>query len=142
MSIDRTHVASVVRDTLSRMSVDDCADHEERRMFLAEGALPIGWGLWCVVLLSPDGEVLSTDPDTNETLRSDDLNELACALVWASVRYPEFRELIPERPSDAPDCVICGGTGIHRRGLPDWPDPSCSLCAGLGWVWRPGRPPN
>ena len=142
MNLDRERVSAIVRSLLSGLNEDDLHDGEERRLFRSEGALPVGWGLWSMVFLSPEGDVLSIDPGSNEIERSHDLQNLAHVLVSASERYPEFRELIPDRPADAPNCVICGGTGLHHLSLPGMSPPSCALCGGLGWVWSQYRPPN
>jgi hypothetical protein len=84
--------------------------------------------------LRPDGSVCfyravdwTNDPDTYEWREADHLERWG-VLVLATKRYPEFLELLPARPADAPDCVQCGGSGRVIA------DVTCPDCGGLGWV--------
>ena len=48
------------------------------------------------------------------------------ALVAAAERFPELKELVPSRPSNALDCSLCAGAGCVSGFR-------CGACFGLGW---------
>ncbi len=50
------------------------------------------------------------------------------ALVVGAKKYPQLRSFLPERPSDAPDCVKCHGTGTIMKSF------GCGACWSLGWL--------
>jgi len=84
--------------------------------------------------LRPDGTVWyhaavdwRNDHETYEWHQADDCERWG-ALVIATRRHPELRELLPRRPNATADCVRCHGTGE----VP--PKVQCSDCCGLGWV--------
>ena len=63
--------------------------------------------------------------------RPADERERTSALVIASKRMPELRQLLPERPSNATECPRCSGTGYFVEGI------VCPDCGALGWLRAP-----
>jgi hypothetical protein len=109
------------------MSVRQAAD--------ALGALPVVSDMGGCFLLRPNGSIISIAWDKPADWRpEDDPRVRNLVLFAASQKYPELRELAPQRPSGAPDCPFCGGTGKHpmsaKRGLENV---GC-YCGGLGWI--------
>ena len=85
------------------------------------------------VYLRPDGTVWFhhavdwvNDPDTWAWSQAT-LPEAWGAFLIAAKRIPEVARLVPERPTTAPDCADCLGTGRHVVGI------QCPTCHGLGW---------
>jgi hypothetical protein len=52
------------------------------------------------------------------------------AIALGAMEFPQLKELLPVRPTDAPDCPACGGSGEYSlaKGV------LCPQCAGAGWV--------
>ena len=96
------------------------------------GALPIGWSLWAEYYLRPNGEVVIVGEDLDhpdmDSVYSDRLSVLR-VLVWGSERYPELRELLPEREPSAIDCLCLQHPNLFGPGKV-----ICSECGGLGWL--------
>jgi hypothetical protein len=72
------------------------------------------------------------DPDTYDWQQAAPLERLG-AINLGAERYPQLRELLPDRTDDKPDCARCRGTGSILPKL------QCPHCAGLGWVPLEGR---
>jgi hypothetical protein len=53
------------------------------------------------------------------------------ALTQGALKFPELRELLPDRDASARDCPACDGRGRIARGLSYL---GCWECRGLGWV--------
>jgi hypothetical protein len=67
-------------------------------------------------------------PESEEyTERDATATERTAAIVLGSKKWPQLRELLPERVPETPDCARCGGTG-------DFHGIVCPECGGLGWV--------
>src|SRR5262245_34319193 len=70
-------------------------------------ALPICCSLWAEYYLRANGDVIVVGandeaPDV-DTIYTDRMHRLS-QIVVGSRRYPELRELIPDRPAEATDC--------------------------------------
>src|ERR1700731_832197 len=66
-------------------------------------ALPICWSLWAGYYLRANGDVIVVGADIDapdvDTIYTDRTHRLSQIVVGSS-RYPELRELIPDRPSE------------------------------------------
>ncbi|MCI0665954.1 MAG: hypothetical protein L0220_33280 [Acidobacteria bacterium] len=123
----------VVRELLAGLSPSDFADAEEYRLSKEISALPIGFGIFSYFLLRPDGEVISVDClDSIKIERSRENYHLLRILAWGAERYPALTSLIPERPPEAEDCPLCGGSGTNVSIAGS--EMSCVLCSGLRWA--------
>jgi hypothetical protein len=119
----------VVTGLLPELSPSDFADAEEYRLSQKFTALPIGSGEFSYFLLHPDGEVISIDClDSVEVERS---------CERGAERYPALAPLIPERPPEAEDCPLCGGSGTDVSVAGD--EMTCVWCSGLGWAMVEGK---
>ena len=95
-------------------------------------ALPIGCDMWSDYYLRPNGEVVIVGADLDlPDLDSVETNpgRVLAALVWGSRRYPELRQLLPQREPGAADCLCCRHPELFGAGKI-----ICQNCAGLGWV--------
>lgn len=108
---------------------------ENGKAILVDGS--IGYG--CFV--SADGDVfmeiykLGTDePSVFDRSRKAQI----AVLVLGSRTIPKLDEMLPERPSVAPDCKTCNGVGwIHQELFRESIGSNgflCPDCSGLGWV--------
>lgn len=83
--------------------------------------------------LNPDGEIYFIDTETgNAPILEERFRYKTIALFQGGKKYPELRELIPERPIEAVDCKHCMGKGtIEIEGI----DPGILVCycGGTGW---------
>jgi hypothetical protein len=123
----------VVNELLPELSPSDFADAEEYRLSQKFTALPIGSGSFSYFLLHPDGEVISIDSlDSIEVERSRESYRLSTILAWGAERYPALAPLIPERPPEAEDCPLCGGSGTDVSVAGD--EIACVWCSGLRWA--------
>jgi hypothetical protein len=128
----------VVTGLLPELSPSDFADAEEYRLSQKFTALPIGSGEFSYFLLHPDGEVISIDClDSVEVERSCESYRLSTILAWGAERYPALAPLIPERPPEAEDCPLCGGSGTDVSVAGD--EMTCVWCSGLGWAMVEGK---
>ena len=95
-------------------------------------ALPIGVDIWSDYYLRSDGQVVIVGEDLDNpdvgSVYSDRLRVLS-VLVWGSERYPELRELLPERQTSAIDCMC-----LQRPDLFEPGKLICSICGGVGWL--------
>jgi hypothetical protein len=80
-------------------------------------------------------EVEPTDAVPGNAWREDP-DVLTAILVAAAKRRPALAELLPERPTHANDCGVCGVTGwVHVGGLTT----VCGTCHGMGWLAPPNK---
>jgi hypothetical protein len=84
------------------------------------GALVVYSDLGGVLMLCPDGSIMSLGWDDEEPSEPSDGWRIL-GLAAAAYRFPELAELAPERPATAAPCRACGG-------------PGCQACFGMGWV--------
>ncbi len=75
--------------------------------------------------ISADGVVLAVDVDDTQQQLETALHAVN-AVAQAARKFPELRELLPERPADAIACSFCEGTGDAGGSV------AC-VCEGLGW---------
>lgn len=119
--------------------VDYCAASPERPPYLAKWAaqyhvLPtmVDWtAFWG---LRPDGEILliPTEEEGEAQIESD-VRVRRMALFQGARKYPELKQLVPSRPTDALDCRHCEGRGqINPPGVE--PGTIICFCGGLGWL--------
>ena len=97
----------------------------------------IGYGCY----FSPDGDIFIEEYDLGSdeppTIDRSRLAQIA-ALLLSSSRMPKLKDLLPERPADAPSCEECKGIGwLHQelfRRIFKNEGLLCHKCSGLGWV--------
>jgi hypothetical protein len=136
--VDPDKLNVVVSELLVGLSPSDFVDVEEYRLSKEHTALPIGFGLFSHFLLRPDGEVISIDSlDSIEIERSRESYHLLRILAWGIERYPALASLIPERPPEAEDCPLCGGSGTNVSVAGN--EITCVWCSGLRWAVEEGR---
>jgi hypothetical protein len=99
------------------------------------GALPLYFGWTETIALRPDGQLVcwSTEGHDAEVRPLHDGAWVLPALVAGADRYPELRELLPERPSDAVECPCRKHPLFASRQIP------CGRCGGLGWLATEAR---
>jgi len=137
-SVNPKKLNVVVNELLPELSPSDFADAEEYRLSQKFTALPIGSGSFSYFLLHPDGEVISIDClDSVEVERSRESYRLSTILAWGAERYPALAPLIPERPPEAEDCPLCGGSGTNVSVAGD--EMTCEWCSGLRWAMVDGK---
>lgn len=90
-------------------------------------ALPVLLGIGGALSLTPEGKVLSYDYEARTTTAADE-RATKRALLHASRRFPDLKNLAPKRPSSSEACDACNGSGILISRS------ECGKCAGLGWV--------
>jgi len=94
-------------------------------------ALHIGSSLWADYYLRSNGEVVVVGGDFDHPeidSVSSDPGEVLSMIVWGSRRYPELRELLPVRPSNAFACP-CRRHPLFAEGKV-----LCPTCGGMGWL--------
>ena len=99
--------------------------------YVAEfGVLPLNLGWTETHGIRPDGENVSwsTEGEYVGTRPVDNRIWVLNALVDGCRRYPELRQLLPERPSGAVDCLCCK----HPLFAPG--KMLCGVCGGVGWL--------
>lgn len=124
------HLQQQIRAWIAEREIDASRDAwpyqamKERGAYLLHGNQAFLW------YLAPDGAVFYVDTDRygNPFELETEVPAAMNAVAQGARSRPELRELLPERPAQARDCSLCGGTGDEDK----WG--RCN-CAGLGWVW-------
>ena len=84
------------------------------------------------VALKPDGSVWVREEKIGSTVRKPwriaSAQERLGFLNDASAKWPELRSQIPARPSRAPSCDRCNGSGYIFQEI------VCPRCRSLGWL--------
>jgi hypothetical protein len=91
--------------------------------------LPVYADLSGYILLSSNGDWLFYDPELESVgpLRENVWEKVAT--VAMAKRYPDLSALLPVRPTLAPTCPACAGSGrLRNESL------FCSTCGGYGWI--------
>ncbi|NTX11175.1 hypothetical protein HUA76_10280 [Myxococcus sp. CA056] len=99
---------------------------DQRELARELGGLPLYADMGGLVVLRPDGTVLTYDWEDSKSEATDDVWKVV-ALTTSREKYPRLRELLPERTVSALDCAACTGTGSILRTA------TCWKCLGLGW---------
>jgi hypothetical protein len=99
-------------------------------------------GGWAI---RPDGEIITFSYDEPFDMKvEEDVHRRNMALYEGSKKYPELKELVPERPSNAVECPYCKGTGdavdqrtkeyFQQEGKEHLLNTFRCYCGGLGWI--------
>ena len=91
------------------------------------GALAVYADIGGSLALTPEGEVVHYDFENGATSVPDE-NMQKFARVRAAQRFPELRDLAPEKPDNATSCPMCSGRGEILHSM------FCGRCLGTGWV--------
>ncbi len=94
--------------------------------------LPL-WSDWLeTVGIQPDGSVRKFSADGDQT-EYDELRHVEVraifvhSLLEGARRYPQLKQAIPQRPSNASVCPQCSGKDLLQYGV-------ICICGGTGWV--------
>ena len=105
--------------------------HRWQSRYVAEfGALPLYLGWFETIGIRPGGEVItwSTEGEFAGTRPVEERTCVVSALVAGSERFPELRQLLPEREPGATDCP-CRNHPLVASG-----QVLCGECGGVGWL--------
>ena len=108
---------------------DRVGSDEQRTLARAMNALPVYFDFSGALGFTPDGTVLHHDLESRQTTAMTDERWIVIAAVSAAEKYPDLREMLPDKPPTAKTCTLCSGTGrqLEIKAF-------CGNCAGLGWV--------
>ncbi len=95
-------------------------------------ALPVYKDLGGTLGFNAEGTVLSLDWESEQVRPTIDHGWMIVAAVAASEKYPEMREILPEKPPTAKTCPMC--TGMGKLVFTPKLTVGCATCWGLGWV--------
>jgi hypothetical protein len=94
-------------------------------------ALPVGLDLWSWWFLTSGGEAVLVEEGCDvEHARHTERAKVITAMVWASEKYQELRDVLPAREPGAVDCQCAN---IQRQASRTF---LCPYCGGLGWLPR------
>lgn len=135
---DNKVVAEAVELALSRFLKDSSPDAMGlRELAAAKHVLPLYCDIGGCLAIDASGQILCFDWNTPDVFRvEEDPLWRRLALFQGSRKHPEIQCLVPQRPSDAETCPLCGGTGT-----PKLPEPFRNVvcrCGGIGWLPRGG----
>ena len=121
-----------VRDRLAETAKSNPGLHAS---LLEVGGMLLMGTIGIEVALKPDGSVWVRDEEIGSTVRHPwriaSLQERVGFLNDASKKWPLLRSQIPARPSGAPSCNRCDGTGYIIQQV------ICPRCRSLGWLIEP-----
>lgn len=135
MDIITRQCGEAIAQLIAHLQPNDFIDDEEQRLAKEFNALPLGLSLWSYGFLTPDGELVETDWEPNEILRTRDTQQLICAIAIAARRFPTLERFVPSRPVDSTVCKFCNGTKVWGERVADGKPAICVGCAGLGWTY-------
>ena len=124
------HISERIREAVAGGGLGTSIDEEAR----GHGAIALMGTIGSIWMLRPDGTLWDVDADWGKPLTPLSEECRIMAVVWGAERFPWLAELLPSRPSNAPDCSDCKGSG-HVGDL----SVLCPQCEGLGWT--PSNPP-
>lgn len=134
MEIVSPEFTKIIEQLTGQVTLENCVDAEEFRVFKEVNALPIGYDLYSFVFLKSNGEVIWFN-FLDDVFGSDSsLQGLIGAVVSASRRYPQIEKFIPERPENAEVCIACNGAKVLGKDISTKQPARCVICAGLGWT--------
>lgn len=114
------------------------SEADETRLWLGPyvaefNALPLYVGWTETIGIRAEGEIVSwsTEQEFVGVRAVEDRMLALISLVAGSKRYPELRQLLPQRTPDAIDCR-CRDVPLLASGKA-----FCGTCGGLGWVEQP-----
>jgi len=94
-------------------------------------ALPVLLDIGGCYSVRPSGQVISFGWDTPDDIQVETSSRIRnLAIYQGSKKYPELREFIPIRPTDAVTCPHCEGKGELLIPL----DNLVCYCGGVGWL--------
>jgi hypothetical protein len=116
-------IAGVIQTAESSMS---------KEVAEATGALLVYADMGGALAVTPGGEVVYYDLDRKVTGVPEEKWRIV-ALRKAAQKFPELRDLAPERPGNAVSCPACAGRGVVLERF------DCGACWGAGWVVSPNE---
>lgn len=126
----RSRISVEIGETIRRLAAEAARNSESsaiRQAAQATGALPVHADMGGALVVTAEGDVIQYDFETGATTRPDE-NWKVLGLAKAARRFPELRNLAPEKPTDAVRCRSCAGAGT----MPGNTD--CATCWGTGWI--------
>jgi hypothetical protein len=107
-----------------------------KKYALLTGAWPVDSSIGGTIAITEEGCVVCVDHDTDAVEMVYDRNVIKLALICASEKIADFRQLLPAKPAKFYSCPECEGQGFvgtsaNPRTL------RCGRCLGLGWNARP-----
>ena len=119
--------ASDMERIVARKSI--CLRHRNRSQDICITCLLRSWRY---PVISPDGVVLSCDSNSEQVTPETDEKWRVIAAVSAVQKYPDLREMLPDKPPTAKSCSMCSGAGKVRLVKEYYA--ICGNCSGLGWT--------
>jgi hypothetical protein len=146
-------VSELVAFRLRSLLSDPAAPSHFRTVARITNALPVWPGLVCDLCISPDGQVLCYDSETEKVTVMADNHWCVEGAVSAANNYPELVRMLPKRHPTAKECSACSGTGElplqmghvapdrWREAIASFRQKTglnfinlCGGCHGLGWI--------
>jgi len=133
MNLVTSEFHQTVEGLISNLTEENYIDVEEYRLARKHNALPIGIDLWIYIFLTPYGEAILDDgeSDNPEILRT---TQAIIRVVAGAKRYPQLEKFIPNRPNGSKVCPACDGTKNFGQDVSSRKPVRCVVCGGLGWV--------
>jgi hypothetical protein len=108
----------------------------QKEYALLTRAWPVDSAIGGTIAITEEGNVVCVDHDTDKVEMVYDRNVIKLALICASEKIADFRQLLPAKPAKFYSCAMCEGQGFV--GTVENPKTlRCGRCLGLGWNVRP-----
>jgi hypothetical protein len=133
MNLVTSEFRKTIERLISELKPSDFIDAEENRLAAKFQALPLGISLWSYAFLTSDGELIETEWEPNEILRSKSIQAFTFAVAIAARRFPELKTFIPVQPKNSIVCPACRGTKLFGEDVVTGKRGKCPACAALGW---------
>src|SRR5215831_2180751 len=135
----RRQIATQIREFLEKEPPDStlhaALDSDLRAVVSKLNVLPLLLDMGGCYALNQDGDVISFAWDNEMDMQIElDPRIRSIALFQGSRKYPELEVLIPARPTAAPDCHVCKGTGGSPADLCPAPRQSYLLRQGAPYL--------